>query len=777
MFRRSLALLVLLILAIATPLAVGAQSASHTQDAEAIRTTLLQAQLTLPTDGQAAAGHLAAARQRYATALTESFAAAPTAAARVQQGFAAAEAAISAGDVPALAAARSTVWTALLDGSYQLTASALRSGDALTAQAWLPLREFRHATRFSRPGADATRAVRAVADGSLAPSEALATVDAELLDTYQARLTEALATLRSADSAGFASRRAEAAALARGYFAILAPAYAEQRGTTALASAAAALDELALAARSDAPLAAPLAAVEQNLAGFRAAPLSPAEQQRRAGQLLRFLALVPVEYGRGVSGGQVRVDLEIREAITFHAGAAAAFADLQALLAQRDAAATEAVGTQLDTLGATLAAAGSRSAVAEPAIVERVVSELQATLSTLLPLEWQRPDSGADFDVIGAALDQMQQAAAAGEYGLAESARIEAYAILEVGPEAKLIAFAPEYKPQIESLFWYGQDEHQGLAALIEQQAPPEQIAATRAALDTTLAAAEQALAGHNAPAAVATNAGVIVFREGLEAVLILASLMGSLKVGAQRRFRRPLWLGAALALAASVLTWLVARGALLMLARFGEKLEAVVSLVAIAVLLLITNWFFHDVYWKGWMSNFHQQKRRIMGGEASQWLGLITLGFASIYREGFETVLFLQALVLESGTAVVLVGVGVGLFLTLLVGLAVFGLQAKLPHKKMLIVTGVLIGAVLLQMVGNTVNVLQVVGWLPIHPLRWLTLPHWAGFWFGLYATWEGLLLQAAAAVFVIGSYFLAEHLNRREQHAALARQTTAGA
>lgn len=115
-------------------------------------------------------------------------------------------------------------------------------------------------------------------------------------------------------------------------------------------------------------------------------------------------------------------------------------------------------------------------------------------------------------------------------------------------------------------------------------------------------------------------------------------------------------------------------------------------------------------------MASFHQRKKQILGGQAGQWLGLITLGFASIYREGFETVLFLQALTLEGSVTIVLLGVGIGLALTLLIGLAVFAMQAKLPHKKMLIVTGILIGAVLLQMVGHTVNVLQVIGWLPIH-------------------------------------------------------------
>ena len=320
-----------------------------------------------------------------------------------------------------------------------------------------------------------------------------------------------------------------------------------------------------------------------------------------------------------------------------------------------------------------------------------------------MPAEWQQHDSAADFDVIATALDQMQAAITAGDYELAESARLEAYAILESGPEAKLIVFAPQHKAPLEDLFWYGQGDHKGLAYLIGQRAPAAEITASRKALDAELAAAQAALVGNNAPVSVASNAAIIVFREGLEAVLILASLMGSLKLGEQRRFRRPLWWGAAGALLASALTWLLARGLLSSLARYGERLEAIVSLIAIGVLLLITNWFFHKVYWNGWIANFHTKKRKLIGGSVGQWLGLALLGFTSIYREGFETVLFLQALVLEAGAGVVLSGVALGLGGTLLVGFIVFALQAKLPYKKMLIVTGVMIGVVLLQMVGNT--------------------------------------------------------------------------
>ncbi|WP_353885741.1 hypothetical protein, partial [uncultured Deinococcus sp.] len=73
---------------------------------------------------------------------------------------------------------------------------------------------------------------------------------------------------------------------------------------------------------------------------------------------------------------------------------------------------------------------------------------------------------------------------------------------------------------------------------------------------------------------------------------------------------------------------------------------------------------------------------------------------------------------------------------------------------------------AVLAVMVGNTVHTLQLVGWLPVHPLP-LDLPAWMGLWFGLHGTWEGVVLQVASVVAVIGSFYAAEALKKRELRA----------
>ncbi len=723
--------------------------------AEAIRADLVTAQIKLVDDPATALAIVDAADAAFASSLLPDLTATIPEASRAVEALEGVVAAAQAGDVTRFAAGRAAWWTALLGASHAAVVAAIRQDDVASARLWLGVREFRQATRFERTGVDATVAIEQWHSGSLDTEAAIQAVDADLLDAYQARLTESLNDLREADAQGFATRRAETAALAAGYFAILEPAYREQRGDNAAEGATARFAQLVdlqgEALRTD------IDAVLADLANFRAAPLSPQAQQRRAGQLLRYLQLVPVEYGRAVSGGQITQDIELQEAISFRDAAEAAFADLRPDLERLAPAQAVQAAKDLDALEARLAGAADQPTAPTPEEVQGAVAALTDSLTAVMPEGWRSGGSGADFDVVATTLNQMENAVRAGSYDLAESARLEAYAIMETGPEARLMAFAPQMKVTLEELFWNGQGEHPGLAYLLRTGAPLAEVRATRAALDEQLEIAEDLLSQQTAPAAIATNAGLIVFREGLEAVVILASLMSSLK-GASLRLRRPLWLGGGLALLATALTWLVFRSILTALARYGELLEAVVSLIAIGILLLITNWFFHKVYWTDWIASFHSQKRRVIAGEAGLWLGLASLGFTSVYREGFETALFLQALVLDAGTAIVMVGVAVGGLAVALVGILVFRLQVNLPQKKMLIVTGVLIGGVLLMMVGTTTHVLQVIGWLPIHTIAWLPLPIWAGMWLGLYATWEGIGLQVLAAVFVIGSYFLAE-------------------
>jgi high-affinity iron transporter len=687
------------------------------------------------------------------------------------------EAAVTAGDSAHFAAERAALGTAVLGAAYGEVLAALESGSVAEAQRWLLVREFRPPTRFSRPGADATLALDLLADGKVTPAKALAAVRADYLDTYQALLRGALETADEALERGFGLRVAAEAAVARGYFAILAPAYERQRGRTATAAVRAAFNRLVAAALASdrSGYREARTAIDTALEGFRAAPLSNEEEIRRAGQFLRFLALVPVEYSRGVSDGRVTVPFEIQEAITFRDGAAQAITDLEGVLAERDAAAMDRIDTLVAELGTHLDAATQGRAVAPPETIEATAEEALDLAERIFPDEWKDAGAAADFDVIRTSLDRVVNAVRAGEYATAEQARLEAYAFFEFGPEQRLRGLAPDLFARTEGLFWYGAEDLAGLAQLIRRKASVEEVAASREALDRALAESEAAVgAGPGSPLAVVTNTAIIVFREGLEAVLILAALTAGL-VGAKRRLRRPLLLGAAAALVASVVTFVIAETVLSSLVRYGEKLEAIVSLIAVAVLLLILNWFFHRIYWADHLAGLHGRKKRILRGAglslaAAQLVGLATLGFTSVYREGFETVLFLQAFVLDAGVVHVAEGVALGAVGVTAVGILTIVLQRKLPHRRMLELTGLLILGVLVIMAGKTVQVSQVVGWLPVHPIGDLRLPYWAGLWFGVFPTWEGFIAQLGAAFVVLGSYFAAERMHARRRRVKLA-------
>ncbi|MGI8750125.1 MAG: FTR1 family protein [Thermoleophilaceae bacterium] len=257
----------------------------------------------------------------------------------------------------------------------------------------------------------------------------------------------------------------------------------------------------------------------------------------------------------------------------------------------------------------------------------------------------------------------------------------------------------------------------------------------------------------------VVFDSAIIVFREGLEAVLIFAAVTASM-MGADKARRRPVVVGAACAFGAAVVTWFIAQAALDAASSLGPKLEAITGFLAIVVLLVVLNLFVHKVYWSGWIGRHHRQRRRVLARSgAAATLGLVALGFTSVYREGFEVVLFLQTLQLQAGTATVLEGVGIGLAGTALVGAITFWLHHKLPYRRMLVLTGVLVGVVLVVMVGGTALTFQDLGWLPRHATPF-TLPGWLGSWFEMYSYWETLAAQVLAGGFVVGSYYVAEQV-----------------
>src|SRR6266566_1725445 len=271
----------------------------------------------------------------------------------------------------------------------------------------------------------------------------------------------------------------------------------------------------------------------------------------------------------------------------------------------------------------------------------------------------------------------------------------------------------------------------------------------------------------NTSPTVAFLDIGVLVFREGLECILVLAAITASM-TGTKRAYRRPVGAGAGMAFVATLITWFIAVRIVNSLTDNipALDLQAATGLLAVIVLLVIMNWFFHKIYWGGWI-RAHNRRRKALLADASAdeisrsrlWWGLILLGFTSLYREGFEVVLFLQSYHLRLGGGVVLKGALLGLVLTGMVAVLTFVLQQRLPYRKMLITTGILLGVVLLVMVGEQAQEMQLAHWISTTEITSLKnyMPPWMGLWFAVFPTVETLVAQLIAAVLVIGSYFAA--------------------
>jgi len=273
---------------------------------------------------------------------------------------------------------------------------------------------------------------------------------------------------------------------------------------------------------------------------------------------------------------------------------------------------------------------------------------------------------------------------------------------------------------------------------------------------------------GKSMPVA-ALDIAVLVSREGLESTLVLATIVVGLKGKKNSGYKRPIQAGAALGFLAVVMTWFAAINVVTDLTvNYGAlAVQATTGMIAVVVILIEMDWLVHGVYWSSWINMQNQSKRSLIA-EASQLgknsrrvlLGLAMIGFACVYREGFEVVLFLQSYYLDMGSTVVYYGAAAGLVFTLAVAYLTFLGQRRIPYKKMLVVTGVILTCVVFVMVGEEVNEIQAAGWIGTTNIPFLEgTPAWAELWFSIYPNIQTVVAQMLAMLSVAGTYFLVRY------------------
>ncbi|MDE2142549.1 MAG: cytochrome c/FTR1 family iron permease [Elusimicrobia bacterium] len=213
----------------------------------------------------------------------------------------------------------------------------------------------------------------------------------------------------------------------------------------------------------------------------------------------------------------------------------------------------------------------------------------------------------------------------------------------------------------------------------------------------------------------------LIILREGIEAILILAAIATALRRAGLTDRMNTLTAGAAAGVLASFATAWALDGLLRESGLSREALEGLTMLAAVAVLFFVSNWLLSKVGTARW-KEFIDGRLRSALGEGGLF-AIAAVAFLAVYREGFETVLFYHALFDLAAGAAAPVWAGLALGLVLLafvfIGIQRFGL--KIPVRGFFASTGALLFILAFSFAGQGIAALQMAGWLPTTTVGWL--------------------------------------------------------
>jgi high-affinity iron transporter len=304
------------------------------------------------------------------------------------------------------------------------------------------------------------------------------------------------------------------------------------------------------------------------------------------------------------------------------------------------------------------------------------------------------------------------------------------------------------------------EEDFAALRNQIEDGVGLDTVRETGAEVQAGLDDVERALAepGIAAPAIAGVYSFTILFREGVEAVLIVAAVLAYLEASRNLAYRRPVILGVGAAIVASVATYFLISVVLQVAPAQRELLEAITALAAVAVLFYVSFWLLSKVDHRRWMEFV---RARVWAAAATgSTFALFGVGFTAVYREGVETALFYQALFgFSRGLEVwVLVGVVVAAIALAAVAFAVFRAGRRIPVRLFLGVAVIVLIVLSIAFAGNTVRAFQQAAVLPVTFLEsFPRLPIFLADLTGWHPTLESIVAQLIlAAVYAGGAIWL---------------------
>ena len=239
-----------------------------------------------------------------------------------------------------------------------------------------------------------------------------------------------------------------------------------------------------------------------------------------------------------------------------------------------------------------------------------------------------------------------------------------------------------------------------------------------------------------------------IILREGFEAVLIILTLLSVIKAFGNRKAALWVHAGWASALFLGFVAWFLSGFLMQMSGARREVLEAVTSSFAVVILLYFGFWLHRQTEISRW-KNFIQEK--VQGAINNKNLfGLFSIAFLSVFREAFETVLFIRALWFQTNSdGKNAIGLGLFTALALIFTFSYIALRysKKLPIRELFKVSSIITSILAFILAGKAIHSMQEAGLLESTGIPW-------NFRFetiGLFPTWQTIAGQTVTLVLAV--------------------------
>ena len=390
----------------------------------------------------------------------------------------------------------------------------------------------------------------------------------------------------------------------------------------------------------------------------------------------------------------------------------------------------------------------------------------------------QSNDSSKEFvrnniDKIRLDLDEMLQQYRKRAYNEALSSSRSAYLNSYENIEIPLRPINPDFTLDMEIRFAQ-------LRNLVQAKANYENVQNEVFKIRQGLDESERLVSGTGvvAPTIAFSTSFSIIFREGLESALIIGAVITYLEASRNYRFKKHVYYGIAIAIIATTVTWFIAQYIIEISGVNRELIEAIAGISAVAVLFWVSFWVLNKIETKKWIEFV---KAKVWKATTTgSVLVFVMLSFFTIYREGFETVLFYQAMLSFAKYMewYVIAGLVSGLGIIIGVVFLIRMLGKKLPLRVLFGLTMAVGAYMSIAFMGNTIRAFQEVGYIStthmigIIPRLDINVAEMSG----IHPTLESVIAQVILlSIYIVGSLYILVLQPKRKKATQMSRKSMA--